>query len=373
MTTSTMTSKRRDLTRLWAGAARTDLVLNNILIVALIALCAYFATQTGAFLKLSNFEIILTNNAPIAVLVAALALLVIAGHVDLSVGSTIAFSGTLTALAATEWGLSDAVSMAIGVLAGAAAGMVNGILCGLLRFNPIIVTLGMLSVLRGTSLLIHENELFGLGGAFTTVGTGDIAGVPILIVIALGAFLLAALFLGLTPWGRYVYAIGINPQASFLAALPVRALPFALYTLTGAGAGVAGVLLVARLDGASPGALGLQMELQALTIILLGGVAFTGGRGRILGVLTAWVFLGVLSNGLTLMNVTPYVQLLAAGLALVFAASLDALGAVLGPRMEQRRKVAQQLASGREPGGTTGPGDTAGTAEGYETINVPTK
>jgi ribose/xylose/arabinose/galactoside ABC-type transport system permease subunit len=105
------------------------------------------------------------------------------------------------------------------------------------------------------------------------------------------------------------------------------------------------VLLVARLDGSSPGALGLQMELQALTIILLGGVAFTGGRGRIVGVLTAWVFLGVLENGLTLMNVTPYVQLVAAGLALIFAAALDALGTALGPRVEQRLKVARQLAS----------------------------
>jgi ribose/xylose/arabinose/galactoside ABC-type transport system permease subunit len=108
------------------------------------------------------------------------------------------------------------------------------------------------------------------------------------------------------------------------------------------------VLLVARLDGASPGSLGLQMELQALTIILLGGVAFAGGRGRILGVFTAWVFLGVLDNGLTLLNVPPFVQLVASGLALVFAAGIDALGTYLGSRLEQRRRIAEQLAGANE-------------------------
>ena len=103
--------------------------------------------------------------------------------------------------------------------------------------------------------------------------------------------------------GRHIYAIGIIPQAAFLAALPVRGLPFVLYIVTGVAASAAGVLLVSRLDNSSPGSLGLQMELQALTIILLGGVAFAGGRRRILGVLTAWLFLGVVTNGLTLLNV----------------------------------------------------------------------
>ena len=150
-------------------------------------------------------------------------------------------------------------------------------------------------------------------------------------------------FIRFTVWGRHIYAIGVNPQAAFLAALPVRGLPFALYIATGAAAGVAGVMLTARLDGASPGFLGLQMELQALTIILLGGVAFAGGRGRILGVATAWVFLAVRENGLTLLNVTPFVQLVAAGMALVFAASLDALGSAIVPRLQQRRRIAEQL------------------------------
>ena len=336
-------SRTPDLVAIVGRAFHGGFLINNILIVALIMLILYFISQTSAFFTLSNWEVLLTNFAAIGVPVAAMSLLVISGHVDLSVGSNIGFAGTMTALASVNLGLPDGAAIALGIGAGAAAGAVNGVLCGLLRFNPIIVTLGMLGALRGTTLLVNSREIYGVGPAFDVIGNGDILGIPVLLVIVAAAFIAAAVFISFTVWGRHIYAIGVNPQAAFLAALPVRALPFALYVVTGAAAGIAGVMLVGRLNGSSPGALGLQMELQALTIILLGGVAFAGGRGTILGVATAWVFLGVLQNGLTLMNVTPFVQLVAAGMALVFAAGLDAFGSVISPRIEQRRRIAEQL------------------------------
>ncbi|XUY29173.1 ABC transporter permease [Agrobacterium sp. rho-8.1] len=320
-----------------------ELLVNNILLLALLALMLYFASESSAFLTLSNFKVLLTNYAAIGVVAATMALLVMAGHVDLSVGSNIGFSGMITALAMTEWGASPVIGVFAGVLAGALIGLMIGILCAYLRFSPIIVTLGMLSVLRGVTLLVKQVEVVGLGDVFFFIGNGSFAGVPILLLIVFAVFLLCAAVLSLTVWGRYIFAIGINPQAAFLAALPVRPLILSLHIATGAAAGLAGVLLASRLDGASPGSLGLQMELQALTIILLGGVAFAGGRGRIFGVFTAWVFLAVLDNGLTLLNVPPFVQLVASGMALVFAASLDALGTILGPRLEQRRRVQEQL------------------------------
>lgn len=328
----------------WAARmGNTEFALNNILLLALLLMCGVFASQSPAFLSWSNLEIILTNNAAIGVLVAAMTLLVIAGHVDLSVGSNIALSSMIAALCATQWQMSAGVAIAAGIATGAAAGALNGLMCAVLRFNPIIVTLGMLGILRGATLLINGTEVYGLGAAFNTLGNGALLGVPILLWLVGSCFLLAALFITTTTWGRYVYAIGINPHASFLAALPVRKLPFALYVATGASAGLAGVMLAARVDGSSPGSMGLQMELQALTIILLGGVAFAGGRGRMLGVVIAWVFLSVLSNGLTLLNVTPFIQLVASGLALVFAAALDTLGTVIAPRLEERRRALEQL------------------------------
>lgn len=327
------------------GTAKAELLINNILIVSLAVMVIYFSFNSKAFLTVSNFEVILTNDAAIGVVVAFMTLLVIAGHVDLSVGSNIAFSGTLAALASSKWGLPDVVSILVGVAAGGMIGLINGALCGFLRLNPIIVTLGMLSVIRGAILLIEPTDVYGLGPLFNLIGNGRLLGIPVLLFVVAIAFAGAAMFVSLTVWGRHMFALGINPQAAFLAALPVRGLPFALYIITGLAAGVSGVLLAARLDGSSPGSLGLQMELKALTIILLGGVAFAGGRGRILGVVTAWLFLGVLTNGLTLLNVTPYVQLVAAGMALVLAAGLDTLGSVLAPRFQQQKRVAEQIAA----------------------------
>lgn len=320
-----------------------ELVVNNILLIALFCLGAYFTAQSNSFLTLSNFQVLLTNYAAIGIVASVMALLVIAGHVDLSVGSNIGLSGMITALAMSQWGFNALGGMAIGIGTGATVGLIVGVLCAFCRFSPIIVTLGMLSVLRGVTLLINPIEVTGLGDTFFWIGNGQLLGLPVLLVIVLLVFLAAAIFLSLTVWGRYVYAIGINPQAAFLTALPVRPVLLSLHIATGAAAGLAGVLLASRLDGASPGSLGLQMELQALTIILLGGVAFAGGRGRIFGVFIAWVFLAILDNGLTLMNVPPFVQLVASGFALVFAASLDALGTIVGPRLEQRRRIKDQL------------------------------
>jgi ribose/xylose/arabinose/galactoside ABC-type transport system permease subunit len=332
----------------WTRMNKTDFVLNNVLALALVALCAYFATQSDRFLQWRNFELILTNNAPIGVLCAVFALLVISGGIDLSVGSTIGLSGLVTAVAVTSWGVSDGGAFLLGVLVGAFIGSINGLLCGLLRFNPIIVTLGMLGVVRGAALLFREQDVIDLGGIFFTVANGHFLGVEILLYIVIAAFIISGAFVTLTPWGRYIYAIGLNPQAAYLSALPVRGLPFAMYTATGAAAGLCGVLISARLDGASAAAQGLTAEIEVLTIVLLGGIAFSGGRGRMFGVFIAWIFLGVLQNGLTLMNVTPYIQQVAAGLALVFAAALDRLGVFLTPRLRERSQLSDQMTSAEE-------------------------
>jgi ribose/xylose/arabinose/galactoside ABC-type transport system permease subunit len=332
-----------------AGDARVDFILGNVLVLALLALVLYFTSQTASFLTSGNIETILVNDAPLAVVVVGLTLLVICGHVDLSIGSNAALSALICTLASTKWGVPNGLALLLGVLTGGAVGAVNGVMCAFLRFNPIVVTLGMLGVVRGSTLLIDQNQLFGLGGIFNTIGSGDWLGIPAILWFVVAAFALGGVFITLTPWGRHIYAIGANPQAAFLSALPVRALPFALYVATGAAAGLSGVLFAARLDGISPGQHALNLELQALTVVLLGGVAFAGGRGRLFGVLIAWLFLATLQDGLVLLNVTPYVQQVASGAALVFAAALDALGAALTPRLAQRRRVAEQVQSAAPP------------------------
>jgi len=239
MTASTVT---RSHAAKRARGVPVELIVNNILLLALLILVLYFTLYSSAFLTISNFKVLLTNYAAIGVVAATMALLVIAGHVDLSVGSNIAFSGMITALGMTSWGMPAPIGILLGIGAGALIGMVNGILCAFLNFSAIIVTLGMLSVLRGATLLIHPIEVSGLGDTFFVVGNGSFMGVPILLIVVLAAFLLSAGFLSVTVWGRYVFAIGVNPQAAFLAALPVRGVLLGLYTATGAAAGASGVL-----------------------------------------------------------------------------------------------------------------------------------
>jgi ribose/xylose/arabinose/galactoside ABC-type transport system permease subunit len=325
-----------------------------VLFGALIALCAYFTLRSNRFLTVGNFKVIAANYSVIAVATVGMALLMISGPVDLSIGSTVGATGTLMALSIERWGWPAWLAIAFAIALGAALGAGNGLLVAVFGLNPVIVTLGSQLLIRGALELVRDTPIFGLGPTFRTIGSGQFLGVPIEAWFAIGAFAVAGLFVTLTPWGRHIYAIGINRQAAFLSALPVRALPFALYVATGAGAGLAGMLLAARLNGASPGDQGLTFELQALTAILLGGVAWAGGRGRLSGVFLALVFLGVLDNGLTLLNVSPFVQQVVRGLALIVAAGLDAVSGRLTGRLRFRAKVAAQ-----RPGAGNGDGADA--------------
>lgn len=298
---------------------------DNVIIITLILACAFFAVFAHNFLSLSNVRNIAINSAILAVVVVPSTILIVAGYIDLSVGSATGLAGVLTALAASKWGWPAPVAMALGLAAGTAVGTLNGVLCSLLGFNAIVVTLGMLSVVRGATLMITNASLFGLGDAFAVIGRGSVLGMPVVVLVALAIFAVGGVFFRATRWGRHVYAIGSNPEAAYLAGLPVRGLPFALYLLTGLATGIAGIMAVARLDGAAPAQLGINLELLALTAVLVGGVAFAGGRGSLSGVFFAVLLLGVLQNGLVLMNVPIFTQTLMTGLLLIAAAAVDGL------------------------------------------------
>lgn len=318
---------------------RVESATSVVLLVAIVALCAYFTARSDRFLTFGNLRVVLANYSVIAVATVGMALLMISGPVDLSLGSTVGATGTIMALAVHDWGWPAGLAIALAIAVGAGVGAVNGSLVAVLGFNPVIVTLGMQLLERGALELVRSTPVFELGPTFRTIGAGRLLGLPALAFFAAGMFLIGGIFLAFTPWGRYVYAIGINRQAAFLSALPVRLLPFCLYVFTGAGAGLAGMLLASRLNGASPGDQGLGFELQALTAVLLGGVAWAGGRGRLSGVFLALVFLGVLENGLTLLNVSPFVQMVVRGSALIAAAGLDAASAYWSGRSRFRSRL----------------------------------
>jgi ribose transport system permease protein len=317
---------RRDVARV---------LVSNVLLLAVIALVVVFASAADNFLTVGNIRDILRQSSATMVVAVPTALLLISGKVDLSIGSTLALGAVTTGLLITEQGASPLVASLGGVAAGTFVGLVNGILSSTWRWSPIIVTLGTLTAVRGLTLTLAPDPVFGFGSGFTEFGNGDVLGIPYLVLVAAVVVAAGAATLAIMPVGRHLFAIGVNEEAAFLSGIRVRRTTLALFVLSGAAAGLAGVMFAARLSSAPSATLGVGFELDVLTAVLLGGVAFDGGRGSIRGVVLGVLFLAILQNGLTILNAPTSVALLVKGLALVFAAGLDRASA----RVSDTRKT----------------------------------
>lgn len=291
------------------------------LLAVLAVLVPAFELSTGSFLDPANLRGIATDAATLAIVAVPTALLVISGYLDLSVGSTLALGGLVAGWLAGQ-DQSPGVAVLGALAAGAAVGVVNGVLCCYFGLSAFIVTLGMLTAVRGLDQQLFPLPLSGFGTGFAWLGGARIAGVAAPVVIAALVLVAGALFLALTPAGRHVFAIGVNREAAHLSGIDVRRTPFALFVVTGAAAALAGAIKASVLDSVVAGTSGVGFELAVLTAVLVGGVALTGGSGSILGVLLGVLFLGCLQNGLTLLDVPTFWQQMAQGSALIAGAAL---------------------------------------------------
>ncbi|MGW0821050.1 ABC transporter permease [Streptomyces sp. NPDC002845] len=291
------------------------------LIAVLTTMVLAFQLSTGSFLAPANLRGIATDAATLAIVAVPLALLVISGYLDLSVGSTLALGGLVAGWLAGQ-GQSPVVAVVGALAAGAAVGAVNGVLCCHFGLSAFIVTLGMLTAVRGLAQQLFPLPLSGFGTDFAWLGGARIAGIAAPVVIAAAVLAAGALFLALTPAGRHVFAIGVNREAAHLSGINIRRTPFMLFVVTGIAAALAGAIKASVLDSVVAGTSGAGFELAVLTAVLVGGVALTGGSGSILGVLLGVLFLGCLQNGLTLLNVPTFWQQMAQGTALVAGAAL---------------------------------------------------
>jgi ribose transport system permease protein len=291
------------------------------LIAVLTVMVLVFQLSTGSFLDPANLRGIATDAATLAIVAVPAALLVISGYLDLSVGSTLALGGLVGGWLAGQ-GQSPVVAVMGALAAGAAVGAVNGLLCCYFGLSAFIVTLGMLTAVRGLAQQLFPLPLSGFGTGFAWLGGARIAGVAAPVVVAALVLVAGALFLALTPAGRHVFAIGVNREAAHLSGIDIRRTPFALFVITGIAAALAGAIKASVLDSVVAGTSGSGFELAVLTAVLVGGVALTGGSGSILGVLLGVLFLGCLQNGLTLLDVPTFWQQMAQGSALVAGAAL---------------------------------------------------
>ncbi|AUI64415.1 ABC transporter permease [Amycolatopsis sp. BJA-103] len=249
--------------------------------VAVVALVLFNIAFTANFLTVGNFRTQLIQAAPVLVVALGMALVIGTEGVDLSVGAVMALSAALIPL---YLGAGTLPAVAIALAAGLAAGALNGVLVAKVGIQPIVATLALLVGGRGLALVLADGQLVQLHDpAFLALGTGELLGIPVSVLIAAVLAVLMAALVGKTAFGRRLVAIGGNRRASVLAGLPVNRVLIGVYAICGLLAALAGVLSTARLGAGDPADAGLLMELSAITAVVVGGTPLTGGRVRILG------------------------------------------------------------------------------------------
>lgn len=305
-----------------ARAQRLRGLVRHALLVAVALEVVFFAVMTPRFLTVANFTNIAVQSSIIGIVSVAFGLLLITGYIDLSIGSVLALSAVVAGnlLAA---GASTPVAIMGAVLAGALVGAVNGFFTAFMGFAAIIVTLGSLTAVRGIAIGLSNLTPSNFPDSFRVLGVGSIGPVPVPIILVAAAFLIGGFILRFTVFGRHAYAVGVNRESAYLAGIKIRAIPFWLYVGVGGAAAIGGIITAARIDAAPGGTIGSAFEMSVLTAVLLGGVAFGGGRGSAFGILLGVAFMAILQNGLTLLNVSSMMQMVTQGAVLVAAAGLE--------------------------------------------------
>ncbi|WP_395701385.1 ABC transporter permease [Aquabacterium sp.] len=295
-------------------------------LIALLAACAFFATQNDRFLTGGNLSLILQQVMVVGVIAIGQTLIILTAGIDLSCGMVMALGGIVMSKFATELGLPPVLAILCGIGVTTLFGLVNGLLVTRIKLPPFIVTLGTLNIAFAITQLYSNSQtvtdlpplLTALGNTFVLGGTEVAWGT----VLMLALFGLAWFVLRETAAGRHVYAVGNNAEATRLVGIPTQKVLLAVYVIAGAFYGLAALLSVARTGVGDPNA-GQTENLDAITAVVLGGTSLFGGRGVVLGSLVGALIVGVFRNGLTLMGVSSIYQVLVTGVLVILAVATD--------------------------------------------------
>ncbi|MBE9610279.1 ABC transporter permease [Chitinilyticum piscinae] len=293
--------------------------------IALLVVCAGLSIASPDFLTMGNLLNVMRQVSINALIAFGMTLVILLGGIDLSVGSILALSSVLTAKLISALGLDPALATMIGILAGALMGAANGVVIAKGKVAPFIATLGTMTILRGLSLVFSEGRpVTGLNSDFfSMLGGGYVANlIPVPVIWMLLLFVVFWFVLKKTVFGRHVYAVGGNEEASRLSGLSVDSVKIWVYTISGAMSAMAGIILTSRLNSAQPTA-GTGYELDAIAAVVLGGTSLTGGRGWIFGTLVGALLIGVLNNGLNLLGVSSFYQQVIKGVVILLAVLID--------------------------------------------------
>lgn len=305
-------------------------------LIALLLLCIILAVLSDKFFTADNGLNVLRQVAVNICIATGMTLIVLTAGIDLSVGSVLALCGAVTAglfkngipVQSSDLFIGFTLLGAIlgGLLLGAFLGWFNGFTVTKFNVPPFVATLAMLTIARGFTMLYTKGHpISNLGKDFAFIGAGSWIGIPVPVWIALIVVLLAVFITRKTRLGRYIYAIGGNEQAAKLSGININRVKLIVYSMAGALAALGGIIVTARLDSAQPNA-GISYELDAIAAVVIGGTSLSGGRGSVWGTVMGAIIIGVLNNGLVLLNVSPFWQQVVKGGVILLAVVIDKIG-----------------------------------------------
>lgn len=291
----------------------------------LLGMVVYFSWASPFFLSVNNFLNIGSNIAYIGIMAIAMTMVIVSGGFDLSVGAVVALTA-VTVAKIHDLDVNIWIAVAAGFAVGPIVGLSNGLLVTKVGINPLITTLGTMSIVRGLAFVL-TGGLTGtiLDSGFAVIGRGEIVGIPWPLIILLVWFIIALIVTTSTRFGRDLYSIGGNAEASRLAGIPVDRRKIAVYVISGGAASVAGIVLASQLGAGAPQS-AAGVELTVITAVILGGTSLSGGKGTVWGTMLGVFIMGVLNNGLALLRVSSFYQDVFRGAVLLLAVTVDQLG-----------------------------------------------
>jgi len=306
-------------------------------IIALLVMCIALSFLSDRFLTPENSWNVMRQISVNMIISVGMTLVILTGGIDLSVGSILAFAGAVTAgMLKFGAGFTDMNvyigftlfgALVGGTLVGAFLGWFNGLTITRFKVPPFIATLAMLTIARGLTMLWTGGfPITGLGNNFAFIGTGWFLGIPMPVWISAAVVLAAVVLTKRTKLGRHIYAIGGNETAAKLSGLKIKNIKMIVYTIAGALAGIGGIIVTSRLDSAQPNA-GFGFELDSIAAVVIGGTSLSGGKGTIMGTVQGALIIGILNNGLVLLNVSPFWQQVIKGFVILLAVVIEKLNA----------------------------------------------
>ncbi|TVR05536.1 MAG: ABC transporter permease [Spirochaetaceae bacterium] len=292
--------------------------------LAFLLICIILAILSPVFLRWNNILNVIRQSSIYGVMAVGMTFVILSGGIDLSVGSVLALSGIIAAGAATA-GVGIFGIVALGLLVGVLCGLFNGLMITLGKITPFVITLGMMSIARGLTLIYSGGRpISGFEGAFRFIGGGFILGIPFPIVILAVTVLIGWLVLTQTRLGRYTYAIGGNEETVKLSGINSNFYKTMVYVISGLTSAMSALILTSRLNSGGPN-VGQAYELDVIAAVVIGGTSLSGGRGSVWGTLVGALMISVINNGMNLLGINPFFQLVVKGVIIIGAVFLDRL------------------------------------------------